>query len=581
MGRRFDPDRAHVTTRGKEASLSSGQRSMIIKKWSLYMSIVATALIVTPWHNLDAVNPPKQLSLVLLTSIAVILQLSNFKKSLRINELRTHILIVTLVIFWILITLITNNYSLGERIFGIYGRHLGVLTFVSLFSLMIAASVASVARISDLSTTIIFVSLGIAIYYMLQIWNLDPATWSIVYEQSPSSTLGNPNYVSAFLAIGATLTLGRLFKFRNLNIVQIIFYFMTTLFLLWVVQRTQSFQGLVIFTASVFGFVSFQAFTYWKQNDTAIWKRISILSLSLSFFFVIPLLSASVRDQVFQGFLNARLDYWLTGIKITLNNFIFGVGFDAYGDFYSRYKPQDAQFFSDSAHNLWIELAVFGGVPLLLFYLIVQAQILTKSIKVILSPEANEFRILFLAWIGFHIQSLVSPSSLALLTVGFLTSGIIYSESVKIIRSTNERGEISESPISTPKKSNNIQERSLTGIIVALSLLASFMAFIPLAKDSRFRDAIEVGSGAEMINQTNKWPFNSQIAIITARTLSDNNYKGLSKSLLRKAANQNPESSQILESLLNLEENPNTRRELLAKLKKLDPLSPLFDSSTQ
>lgn len=542
-------------------------------------TLLLTSLLVTPWHNFDAINPPKLGSLIFCSSIGSILLIQRSKKLLDQCETKGFVFLVMALISWMTLSIIFNRYSLSERLFGVFGRNTGFLTYASLCIILVLAISPKNLTIKQVNSTLLLISALVSIYYLIQLFEVDAAEWNIVYEQSPSSTLGNPNFVSALVSIGFAVALGRLIESaRNKRLASSIFYSFFCVSSLWIVSRTNSTQGLIIAAFALFFYVA-----TWFWFDLLPNVKVTHLFILKGSFIILStggiLLAFSVlRDEILQGVLNARIDYWMAGLNMTYRSPFFGVGFDSFGDYYLRSKPQDALFVSDSAHNLWIEISSYAGIPALMLFLTIQVMVLSKVRKVIATQNNAELRFALLAWLGFHIQSLVSPSSIALLVVGFFFTGFLYGQSTIFNKEAHKIAQIStRTDISRYVSLAKLRNFSVTAFLVCWSIVGLSMAFLPLIKDARFRDAIERGDGSGMINQTLAWPFSSQIALVTAKTLNDNNYQTLAISTLEKAVKSNPENSELWATLLAMETSEFSKNLARERLQSLDPQNPTYN----
>ena len=81
-----------------------------------------------------------------------------------------------------------------------------------------------------------------------------------------------------------------------------------------------------------------------------------------------------LKQYIYEKSISIRGYYWNAGIEMFRTNPVFGVGFDGYRDWYWRSRSLKAfydlgpQDFAENAHNVFIDLAAIGGLPLLLIY---------------------------------------------------------------------------------------------------------------------------------------------------------------------------------------------------------------------
>ncbi len=97
-------------------------------------------------------------------------------------------------------------------LWGYYGRLQGLYTTAAylVFFFAVAALLRTREQVQRLVTTTLLVSLPVAAYGVLQHAGLDPLTWVEPVAERVQSTLGNPVFLAAFLAMVVPLTLYRL-----------------------------------------------------------------------------------------------------------------------------------------------------------------------------------------------------------------------------------------------------------------------------------------------------------------------------------------------------------------------------------
>ena len=242
---------------------------------------------------------------------------------------------------------------------------------------------------------------------------------------------------------------------------------------------------------------------------------------------------------------------------------------------------RSAGLFSDSPHNFLFELATFAGLPLAIAYILIQIQILRSvrdALKNARTRECFYLVALLTYWTGFHIQSLINPSSLALLSLQFITSGVLfsYSHSVNQEKFLEERSK--NSLKSRKKREGNLSQMLLTLIIGALLIPLSFkFGFAPWEKDRVFKEAATKGDGAALILISKDWPFTYALSELTARTLLDNQYEELGMQVVRDLVETNPRNLRGWRLLFDRSKETSERVLAISKLKELDPLNPEYD----
>ena len=146
-----------------------------------------------------------------------------------------------------------------------------------------------------------------------------------------------------------------------------------------------------------------------------------------------------LAEIIYKGSISVRGYYWRAGIKMFLNNPVFGVGFDRYGSNFKEYRdityPLNYGFnlTSSNAHNTFIQFFATGGIFLGLAYLILNGYILKRAIFALKNFSGSNRLIvagIFSAWVAFHAQSLVSIDNLGISIWGWVLGGSIIGLSV-------------------------------------------------------------------------------------------------------------------------------------------------------
>lgn len=402
------------------------------------LATLATAtfctLLVNPWLALDPINIIKQSTLFLGSSIVVSLVIAQIRSNPEKNRLTFAVLG-----FWITTLIISYFVNFGEvefaqQTWGAWGRSTGTLTFIA-FAILIAGGVSV-----DFNTTSSLVfkwfdrcTYAVALYTLLQYAELDPINWS---QKDTFATLGNINFMSGFLGLSISLLLGRLL-IQNLSFLTKIFY----------ISQVFSYSMLIYFSGSLQGLImSGVAFLVcllirFHSKFRARWL--------IAFSFIATLNSGVLALGVFgQGFLGSRLvqqtmlyrtDYWRAGMKMFLENPIFGLGQDSYGDHYRQFRDALAvsrtgpNRYTNTAHNIFLDLAVgsgfVGALPLIIIVVLVMV-VAVKSLKSNLLQN-NSVLVLFPTFISFLIFCMISINQIGVSVWGFVFTGIILGNTFK------------------------------------------------------------------------------------------------------------------------------------------------------
>jgi hypothetical protein len=193
----------------------------------------------------------------------------------------------------------------------------------------------------------------------------------------------------------------------------------------------------------------------------------------------------------------------------------FGVGLDQYLNHYrvsrdaltaSRSVSQEV---SDSAHNLFIDYFAFGGVPLLVIYILIQILVFLKIAKIIKQSTTYDSGTvsLVVAFFGFFLQSLISPVSLSIIIWSWVAIGLILGlPTVKSIIKVDMKKNKVDSGITA--NSNLVHKKSSVFLICAMFGVIGFVISSPfLIKDMKVRNAFKLNSTESAVyNSAYIWP---------------------------------------------------------------------------
>jgi O-antigen ligase len=328
------------------------------------------------------------------------------------------------------VPLIFSGSPVAQQLFGTSGRQLGFLHYFFLLLVLLGVSTLSATEFwPKILSSLVVVGLFEAGYGLMQFFGIDPFPW-----KNPNNwifgTFGNPNYLSSFLAWS---TLATFYKVQNerRNVVKL-FYVFASFFQGIVILLSGSSQGLFLLAFGLTAFVLFSAF---KHSRYLGWSSLSLSSLLgvmaiLGIFQIGPLSRFLYQDSI-----TYRGDYWRAGLRMFKANWIHGVGLDSYGDYYRMYRDVAAanrrglDSFSNSAHNLFIDLAACGGLVLLIGYLSFLGLVCFVLVKKFRGSTAipKDYKLLVTLWGAFNLQTLISVNVPGLAIWGSVFSGLILS----------------------------------------------------------------------------------------------------------------------------------------------------------
>jgi O-antigen ligase len=394
----------------------------------LVWALVAATLLVTPVWSLDPINPIKMLAVTATGFMGLGVLLAN-QKALQLKRFRVPLVLISGFLTWQLVVLVVSGGERLQQLFGTNGRNTGLITYLAFAILFVAAMTASssvfLIRFLTVALVVGVASVG---YGVVQALGGDPFDW--VNQYSPVfGFLGNPNFQSSLLGILGSAVFTQLLSGAVKLQVKggYLVYLVVTLYVIKETDSQQGFLVLIIGSGIALG-------VYVNQRSKAL--GYSYLGLALIGFVAVlvgtlnkgPLASLLYKDSV-----TYRGDYWRAGWKMTVDNPIFGVGLDSYGDWYRRSRTIEATLrrgpdvTSNAAHNVFLDISAYGGFPLMLIYITLVVLVMISAVKVIKRSQSFNagFVGLVAGWVAFQAQSIISINQIGLALWGWVLSGLI------------------------------------------------------------------------------------------------------------------------------------------------------------
>ena len=539
-----------------------------------------TTLIVSPLTNLDPINPIKLLvvSTVAGGSLGIILGMIS-----SISEVYSNLKLSLLMLFPIisLVAFIVSDSNKVQQFFGVYGRNTGLLSYLVLFIVLFASSLVD----TDLMSQRVYFGLKITSvamlsYCLIQIAGLDPISWSAF---APFGTLGNVNFASAFLGLSAVaIGVHSLSQKNTLTAkVLLVLHQVVTLF---VIEKTGSIQGLLVFFLGYWAAITMWLYVSKGKLVFLNWIALSVIAFSLAvvgFFNRGPL-----AILLYQETNTFRFDYWHAGIKMIESSPALGHGFESYGDLYTQERGIISALrtslgrTSNSAHNIFIDVGVSGGLLLLFALLVIFILAFLNSIqylKYLKSVKEIDFMFvgLFSFWIAYMAQALISINQIGVGIWAWIITGIMLG--IARVRTSAVKG--LERAAGNSKKSTRTSSSSNKNIGAASAIFGivfttvGFAAgYVPVSADAAFRSGSDNRSLNEMIDASNAFGANSYIISKTVDAALIGNYPDQALQLTEKLIREYPLDSyawKIRARLGNVSESERARA--LGKILELDP----------
>lgn len=540
----------------------------------LVWALVSATLLVTPLWALDPINPIKMLAVTATGFMGLAVLLTN-RKVLQLRRFRVPLVLISGFMSWQLVVFVVSDTEKFQQLFGVGGRNTGLITYLSFSILFLVSLVASnpmfLSRFFMISLVIGVTSTG---YGLIQSLGADPFNWVIPY--SPVfGFLGNPNFQSSLLGILGTIVFSQLLS-KSIKIQIKGAYLVYLLVTLYVIKETASQQGfLVLLIGSA---ISLGIFV--NQKSRALGYSYLVLA-AVGFIAVLvgtlnkgPLASLLYKDSV-----TYRGDYWRAGWKMTVENPIFGVGLDGYGDWYRRSRTIEAtlrrgpEVTSNAAHNVFLDISAYGGFPLLLIYLALMVLVVIAAVKVLKRSVGFNagFVGLVAGWVAFQAQTIISINQIGLALWGWVLSGLIIGYEI------NTRGGYEVVEKKTGKSATKpVQTSAATPMAIFAGLIVGVLVGMPpYLASAKYKSALETSNPTVIQEAAYIFPIDPSRMIQVARTLNDNKLEDQGLRVAQDAVERFPENFGVWAALNSMSKaSAEQKEEALAQMKRLDPLNP-------
>jgi len=403
-------------------------------------------------------------------------------------------------------------------------------------------------------------------YYYIQIFGWDPIPWNQIYA-SPVSTLGNPNFLSAFISLTFCANVGHFItsKRDKRSLVLLLLFCLLASVALFLSNSQQGF--LLLFVGA---WILLGKFFFEKEKRLIIryWMAITVVSFTAV---ALGLANIGIGQRIFQEYsLAIRREYWLAGISMFKDKPIFGNGFDSYLYNFDANKSENfvrvhgESLTSSSAHNVYIDSLQGSGIFALLLYLALNILVMAVGAKRVLRGGASQaYWILLIIWILIQVQALISIQNVAINAWQWLIAGVLVSNREESIKKS-ERRAIKEPRV--PARRLKIPRLILTPIF----LVVLFLSPLALIQDVKFAGAIKTANGSALIDLSKTFPFDTYRANYTARALEDGKYWHWAIEVAKESVRNNPKNKEgwllILNSRVATSEERQLAREAILRL---------------
>jgi len=534
------------------------------------------------WTTFEDPFNPLKLSFILLTASWLIGYLTIFRKDLfRIREIRNLTYIVFCMLLAFLLAAGRTDFK-RTAIFGENQRSNGLLMYLGLSIILVSSAlVFNLKNSVKIFQAASFIGLAIGVYGLLQLNGIDIVKWNNPYN-AIISTVGNPNFAAAIMAIMASLVFGSIFNITFSKLFR--FFSLFTFFILAAaIYLSNARQGLI---GILIGIAPILIVWIYTKNKYFGFSTFILTAVGLIFAILGMLQIGPLTNLLYKGSVTVRGYYWRAGIEMFQTHPWFGIGIDRYGAYFKQYRevgyPLNYGFdiSSSNAHNVPIQIFATGGIFLGTFYLALLGYIFWRGIIGIKSKQGADRLVItaiFSAWLSYQATSFVSIDSPGIAVWGWLLGGAVVGMSTK-----NEES-ISKIQIDIRSSRSSISfTRPIISIIFAV-FIAVISTFLYKGETSMFRTRAiynpAVAANAPYLKQsavnTIGTPFISPIYKITSASyLTNSGFVDLGLVELQKVYNSDKRSDDALDLLATYNFQLGKVDVAIDYRKKIIPLNP-------
>ena len=316
---------------------------------------------------------------------------------------------------------------------GQYRRNTGLVLYAA--CIVLAAATALLpegpARRRPLYAVVVGATLN-ALYALLQRAGLDPVDWA----GDPSAviaTLGNPNFVAAYVGIAVPLALWVAVDARQARQARIAAA-VAAVALLAAAVASRSVQGpitavagAVVFAGCAFGGDLVRRGRSWLLPGGGV----ALLAAGVA---GLGVLGIGPLSALHSSTVTTRGWYWTAALQMWRDHPVLGVGLDSFGEHYRAYRPVEAirafgtNALTDEPHSVPLAMAANGGALLAAAYLalvVTTAVLIVRGLRRLTGPARMQLAAVAGAWAAYQLQSLISIEQPPLALVHWVLVGSV------------------------------------------------------------------------------------------------------------------------------------------------------------
>ncbi len=432
----------------------------------------------------DPFNVPKLIVLILISSWLAI-NLCNSYLNYRFKRGTTEYIFSLLVALFLIAQFVVIFFGndMFVSLFGDTQRKNGFVGYLGLGVLFLYA-LRSIrhSNVERFLAAFIIAGWVVVAYGVLQINGEDFVQWVNPYN-SAITTLGNPNFTSAFLAMFFVSSLLLTFTGKAKRFYRVQALIMVPLSL-YVILSSESRQGLY---AIVCGLLFFLVSYFYAINSKFKYVIASIVLLAVGVSILGMLQIGPLASLLYKPSVTVRGFYWRAALEMFSSKPLTGVGLDSYGDYFRQYKEigyvrnYGVEITSNNAHNTFLQLLATGGFFVGALYLLLILGVIYFGLRSVFAakktPASNLILTLLAAFVTFQAQSFISIDNLGISVWSWCFAGAILGISTEV--KSEGQPPSKESPVKKPKNGTNLLTPIIRFLVLVPVILVCVLIYRP------------------------------------------------------------------------------------------------------
>lgn len=366
---------------------------------AFYALLVIVPLILTPW-NYELFEFNKMLAVYAGALIIAAGWLIEMVRQKRLIFVKTP-LDLPLLLF-LISQILATIFSIDRHtsVWGYYSRfHGGLLSTVSYLILYWAYSTFMRDKTKKVIGVILSAGLVVSLYALAERLGIDKHVWQQLVQERVFSTLGQPNWLAAYLLLLLPLSLARSLKKRR-------YWLLTAVYLaaLWFTRSRSGLLGLAL-AGLVFGLMR------WRKL-TLILAALGLVGLAFTYRYLPKETGlAETAPAISQGGSSSsdiRQAVWKGAVDIWKHYPLFGSGAETFAYSYYNFRPVEHNLLSEwdflynKAHNEFLNFLATSGAFGLGSYLFL---IIWTSVWLLRTPHVELRTALLAAYLGVSVTN--------------------------------------------------------------------------------------------------------------------------------------------------------------------------------